>query len=116
MRADDATGTRAGPGDVTHRKPGESTFPTPSGVQIEYLGPDLALLSFPIGEAELPDGLTVAEQEVALLVYAGSTNKQIAEARGVSPKTIGNQLEAIYRKLDVKSRAELVLRLRGKRT
>ena len=94
----------------------DDTLPMPAGAQVEYLGPELALLSFPIGEARIPNALTVAEQEVALQVYAGATNKQIAEARGVSPKTIGNQLESIYRKLGVSSRAELVLRLCGKRS
>ena len=88
----------------------------PTGVQVEYLTPELALLSFPISQAVVPKALTVAEQDVALQVYAGATNKQIAEARGVSPKTISNQLESIYRKLHVSSRAELVLRLGGKRS
>ena len=96
------------------RSADDDTFPMPAGAQVEYLTPELALLSFPVREAKIPEALTVAEQDVALQVYAGATNKEIAEARGVSPKTIGNQLESIYRKLGVTSRAELVLRLRGK--
>lgn len=94
----------------------DDKFPMPAGAEVEYLTPELVLLSFPVREAKLPEALTVAEQEVALQVYAGATNKQIAEARGVSAKTIGNQLESIYRKLGVRSRAELVLRLCGKRS
>jgi DNA-binding CsgD family transcriptional regulator len=89
------------------------TLPLPAGAEVAYLTEELALLSFPLADAEVPEALSPAEQEVALKVYAGATNKQIADARGVSPRTIGNQLESIYRKLGVSSRAELVLRLRG---
>jgi DNA-binding CsgD family transcriptional regulator len=89
-------------------------FPMPAGTHVEHLGPDLALLSFPLAEAALPQALTPAEQEVALQVYVGASNKQIAHARGVSARTIGNQLESIYRKLRVSSRAELVLLLSGR--
>ncbi|MDQ3032586.1 MAG: helix-turn-helix transcriptional regulator [Myxococcota bacterium] len=76
------------------------------------LGPDLALIELPLPEAELPLALSDAEQDVALAVFEGATNQEIATARGVSVKTVGNQLESIYRKLHVTSRAELVLRLR----
>jgi DNA-binding NarL/FixJ family response regulator len=87
--------------------------PLPEGANVERLAPGLALLSFPLLTAQLPEALTVAEQEIALLVYAGSSNDDIARARGVSTKTITNQLDSIYRKLAVGSRVELVLKLRG---
>jgi DNA-binding CsgD family transcriptional regulator len=88
--------------------------PMPAGAQVHRLTEDLALLSFPLAAIELPpNALSPAEEEVALLVYAGASNKEIARARGVSPRTVGNQLESIYRKLGVGSRAELVLRLGG---
>lgn len=73
------------------------------------------LLSFPLPQAGIPAALTEAEQDVALRVYRGASNAEIARERGVSSKTIGKQLESIYRKLGVSSRTELVLRLRGKR-
>jgi DNA-binding CsgD family transcriptional regulator len=38
--------------------------------------------------------------------------KSIAAARGVSERTVGNQLQSAYRKLGVKSRAELAVRMR----
>jgi DNA-binding CsgD family transcriptional regulator len=63
-------------------------------------------------EARIPPALTDAEQDIALRVFQGETTQQIARARGVSSKTIGNQLESIFRKLGVTSRAELVLFLR----
>jgi DNA-binding CsgD family transcriptional regulator len=90
-------------------------LPMPEGTQVQHLDEGLALLSFPLVAADVPEALSPAEQEVALQVYAGASNKEIAQARGVSARTIGNQLESIYRKLGVSSRAELALRLRGGR-
>jgi DNA-binding NarL/FixJ family response regulator len=87
----------------------------PEGVEVQHLDPDLALLSFPLPEAQLPESLTEAEQEIALQLYAGATNEQIAESRGVTTRTIANQLVILYRKLGVTSRVELVLRLRGQK-
>ena len=85
--------------------------PLPEGAQVDFLAPDLALLSFPLHDPKLPDSLTVAERDVAVRVYRGATNGEIASARGVSAKTVARQLESIYRKLGVASRRELVLRL-----
>jgi DNA-binding CsgD family transcriptional regulator len=100
---------------MTHRRNEEDEgLPTPEGLELVPLSEDLVLLAFPLAEAELPLALSEAEQEVALLVYAGASNEEIAQRRQVSSKTIGNQLESIYRKLGVSSRVELVLRLRGK--
>jgi DNA-binding CsgD family transcriptional regulator len=90
----------------------DAEVPLPDGAWAEPLGNDLSLLAFVLPRAELPDALTVAEQDVALHLYAGSSQRDIARARGVSVKTIGNQLESIYRKLGVSSRVELVLKLR----
>jgi DNA-binding CsgD family transcriptional regulator len=90
----------------------DDDVPLPEGAWAEPLSDDLTLLAFEVPAAELPDALTIAEQEVALHVYAGASQREIAQARGVSVKTIGNQLESIYRKLGVSSRVELVLRLR----
>lgn len=83
----------------------------PPGAELAWIDDDLALLSLPIPTAQIPPGLTAAEQEVALAVFDGASNQEIADARGVSVKTVGNQLESIYRKLDVSSRAELVVLL-----
>jgi DNA-binding CsgD family transcriptional regulator len=90
----------------------DDDLPLPDGAWAEPLSDNLALLAFDLPEAELPEALTVAEQEVALQLYAGASYRDIAEARGVSVKTVGNQIESIYRKLGVSTRVELVLRLR----
>jgi DNA-binding CsgD family transcriptional regulator/tetratricopeptide (TPR) repeat protein len=55
--------------------------------------------------------LTSAEQRVAELAAAGKTNHDIASSLFISPKTVEVHLSRIYRKLDIRSRAELGRRL-----
>lgn len=55
----------------------------------------------------LPFGLSEAEWLVALLALSGHSNAQIAEMRGVSARTIANQMNAVYRKLGIHGRREL---------
>jgi DNA-binding CsgD family transcriptional regulator len=51
---------------------------------------------------------------VAKQIASGRTNREIAAALGVSPKTVEAHLSRIYRKLEVRSRTELaVLVVRG---
>ena len=57
--------------------------------------------------ANRDDRLTHAETRVARLFAEGQTHAQIAGRLGVSPSTIRNQIAAIYRKLDIHSKAEL---------
>lgn len=52
-------------------------------------------------------GLTESEQRVAELAATGATNKDMAAALFISPKTVEANLTRIYRKLDIRSRAEL---------
>jgi DNA-binding CsgD family transcriptional regulator len=54
---------------------------------------------------EWPAGLTTREVEVLRFVARGYTNKQIAEALVISPKTAGNHVEHIYTKIGVSNRA-----------
>jgi DNA-binding CsgD family transcriptional regulator len=51
--------------------------------------------------------LTPQELHIATLVAQGKTNKEIATAMYLSPKTIEYHLSNTYRKLDIHSRAEL---------
>jgi DNA-binding NarL/FixJ family response regulator len=69
------------------------------------------LLSFH-RSSNIPDELTPAERQVALAVLAGLSNADIARMRGSSPRTVANQLAALFRKLGVHSRAELAARVR----
>lgn len=54
-----------------------------------------------------PDALTPSEERVATLAASGLTNRQVAAALHVSPKTVEAQLAVTYRKLGIHSRAEL---------
>jgi DNA-binding CsgD family transcriptional regulator len=51
--------------------------------------------------------LTAAEQRVAELAASGLTNRQVAAALFISPKTVESSLARAYRKLEIRSRAEL---------
>ena len=54
--------------------------------------------------------LTSAELRVARLTASGMSNKDIASALFISPKTVEHNLSRVYRKLDVRTRAELASR------
>ena len=51
--------------------------------------------------------LTNREHRIATLAATGATNREIATALYVSPKTVENQLTRVYSKLRVRSRTEL---------
>lgn len=51
--------------------------------------------------------LSATEREIVSLIRVGRTNREIADALHLSPKTIEWNLTRIYRKLDVRSRTEL---------
>lgn len=55
--------------------------------------------------------LTSAERRIADLAAAGKTNHDIASGLFISPKTVEVHLSRIYRKLGIRSRAELGRRL-----
>ncbi|MGB8506061.1 helix-turn-helix domain-containing protein, partial [Mycobacterium sp.] len=58
-------------------------------------------------------GLTVSEQQVAELAASGMTNRDVATALFISPKTVEANLVRVYRKLGIHSRAELGRRMRA---
>lgn len=53
------------------------------------------------------DGLTPAEQRVAELAASGMTNRDVAARLFISAKTVEATLARVYRKLGIRSRAEL---------
>jgi DNA-binding CsgD family transcriptional regulator len=55
--------------------------------------------------------LTAKEWQVALAVAEGASNREVAASLFVSPRTVDTHLTRIYRKLGVRSRAQLVRRL-----
>ena len=54
--------------------------------------------------------LSVREREVLQRVANGETNREIAEALHLSPHTVKEHTSGLYRKLDVRNRAEAVQR------
>ena len=58
-----------------------------------------------------PHQLTETERRIAELAATGMTNREVAAASFVSPKTVEANLARVYRKLGIRSRAELGARL-----
>ena len=65
------------------------------------------------GRPPSSDGLTPAEERVAALVAEGRTNREVAALLYVTDRTVEYHLSRIYRKLGVRSRAELARRFHG---
>jgi DNA-binding NarL/FixJ family response regulator len=60
------------------------------------------------GRRAAPAGaLSATESEVARLVAAGRTNREVAAALHLSARTVEWNLSKLYRKLGVRSRTEL---------
>ena len=63
------------------------------------------------GRSAGPGRLTPTEERVATLVAAGLTYREVADALFISPKTVQWNLSKIYRKLGIRSRAQLGAKL-----
>jgi DNA-binding NarL/FixJ family response regulator len=61
--------------------------------------------------ARLADELTARQLALAKEVAKGLTNREVAAALGVSPKTVDAHLVRIYRRGGLRSRTELAARL-----
>lgn len=57
--------------------------------------------------------LSEREQQVARLVSAGSSNKEIAERLAITERTVKAHLTAIFEKLGLRDRLQLSLRING---
>jgi DNA-binding NarL/FixJ family response regulator len=112
-----------GPGTVAaHLKQALAKLQVASRLELVQLGTRLQS-STALGDHEIRvlvvDGesvaralpLTAAEHDVAQLAAQGLTNAEIAERRSSAERTVANQMAAIYEKLGVGSRVELVLAL-----
>lgn len=84
------------------------------GVRVSRLahdGEELLVLSWDASTARALEGLSKTEREIARAVVNGVSTRHIALSRGTAERTVANQIAAVYRKLGVHSRAELVARL-----
>jgi DNA-binding NarL/FixJ family response regulator len=59
--------------------------------------------------------LTVRQHQVTILLCDGLSNKEIATKLGVTEGTVKIHLHAIYLKLGIRSRTELMIALTGRR-
>lgn len=66
----------------------------------------------PAEKLKLLRDLTPREREIALLVCEGHTNAEVAQRLSKSVLTIKTQLNSVFRKLGVTSRAKLMASLR----
>jgi DNA-binding NarL/FixJ family response regulator len=53
------------------------------------------------------ESLTPSERRVAQMAAEGPTNREIAQALFVTPKTVQVHLSSVYRKLGIRSRTQL---------
>ena len=98
------------PKSVTQEK-GQVAPPSDLLARRVHLGSSpYVLLTFTRTDAKHPLDLTLAERKVALALLEGLSNAKIACLRGSSSRTVANQVASLYRKLGVRSRAELASR------
>ena len=58
------------------------------------------------------DGLTPRQQQIALSIAEGKSNKAVADEHGISERTVKSHLTQIFEKLEVDDRVGLVLHLK----
>ena len=68
---------------------------------------EFVVVSLPIRGGQWQWPLTEAERNIVDQILEGGSNKEIAERRGTSARTVANQISGIYQKLGITSRAEL---------
>jgi DNA-binding NarL/FixJ family response regulator len=85
----------------------------PPDLEVAELNPQTGetILAFSLPPLHRPSCLTQAEWDVVQQVASGRSNGEIASQRHTSMRTVANQLQNIFRKLEVKSRLELLQRL-----
>jgi DNA-binding response OmpR family regulator len=74
----------------------------------ELLARVRALLRRAAGDRPRPSRLTAREQQVLQLLAEGLSQRDIADALVISPRTAGKHIERILEKLEVRSRAQAV--------
>jgi DNA-binding NarL/FixJ family response regulator len=63
----------------------------------------------PAGPVADPHGLSPRERQIMDLMVAGEPNSGISARLGIAEKTVRNQVSQIYRKLNVRNRAQAVV-------
>jgi DNA-binding CsgD family transcriptional regulator len=81
--------------------------------ELELATGAVAVISAPTQHARLRATLTTAERAIVELIVTGASNRAIARSRGTSERTVANQIAAIFAKLGVVSRGELIALVRS---
>jgi DNA-binding NarL/FixJ family response regulator len=90
----------------------------PSGLRLSRLAvgaSEVVVLSYPVAAQVELSRLTAAESEIVTLLVRGRSNAEIAAHRGTTARTVSKQIDSIYKKLGVHSRAELTLAVASER-
>lgn len=91
---------------------GPPSHPAAEAAPLRVANEELHVVAWPQPAADAAlAALSPTEREVALAAARGLGNDAIAAARGVSARTVVNQLASAYRKLGITSRVELARRL-----
>ena len=77
---------------------------------VRMVGLGMTVFVEPGPAAATPAMLTDREREVLELIAGGATNREIAERLYLSPHTVKEHTSSLYRKLEVRNRAEAVQR------
>jgi DNA-binding CsgD family transcriptional regulator len=82
--------------------------------EFEANGEQLVSLRAPIPiRLDLESKMSAAETHVAWLTCDGLSNREIAEIRGSSERTVANQIGSLFQKLGIARRTELAMLLLG---
>jgi HD-GYP domain-containing protein (c-di-GMP phosphodiesterase class II)/DNA-binding CsgD family transcriptional regulator len=96
------------PDSAGHELQAEARAGRLDGRAVEAVLAGAGLAVAPVRRAR-PAGLSEREAEVLGLLARGNSNKQIARLLGVAPKTVDNQVQSIYAKAGVRTRAGATL-------
>ena len=97
--------------EVIARREGADAMSDERDAYTLQLGDETLMVVSTPATVPIPMSLSPSEGEVLRLLLMGLSNLEIAERRGTSVKTVANQVSAIFRRLRVGSRHELLARL-----
>jgi DNA-binding CsgD family transcriptional regulator len=81
---------------------------------VAEIAPSQDLFLLRLRKKERLDMLTEREHSIALQFARGQTHKEVAETLGISPATVRNHINTVYKKLGVCTKGELSTHLAGR--